>query len=108
MRTGRTSVKLVYHIPSAHDEDEDEDEDEEKKLKNVHMTVLCSLTPGKVCASSSSMREIRVETCFLYRLSRRLLMWFLSKMSSTFSSFLAKSASLDHFRLPLLNFRLFL
>ncbi|KZT08372.1 uncharacterized protein LAESUDRAFT_712896 [Laetiporus sulphureus 93-53] len=46
--TGRTSVKLVYHTPSAHDEDEDEDEDEEKKLDDVHMTVLCSLTPGKI------------------------------------------------------------
>lgn len=54
--SGRTTVKLVYRRPGADEPDsdeEDEDEDEEKEKENdnseLETTVLCSLTPGKVC-----------------------------------------------------------
>lgn len=46
--TGRTSVKLTYTRPVKVDEEEDEDEEDEDEAAQVE-TVLCSLTPGKVC-----------------------------------------------------------
>lgn len=51
---GRTSVKLVYIGPSG-DESEDDDEEEDAEAEDkpgseaAVSTVLCSLTPGKVC-----------------------------------------------------------
>ncbi|PCH43808.1 hypothetical protein WOLCODRAFT_104216 [Wolfiporia cocos MD-104 SS10] len=50
---GRTTVKLVYKVPTVEsgDEDEDEDEDDEEQEKGsieLRSTVLCSLTPGKI------------------------------------------------------------
>lgn len=51
--SGRTTLKLVYFGPGAEDsddDDEDEDGDEEKEQNAEPIgTVLCSLTPGKVC-----------------------------------------------------------
>lgn len=44
--TGRTSVKLTYTRPVKVDDDSDEEEEEEAAQVE---TVLCSLTPGKVC-----------------------------------------------------------
>lgn len=44
--TGRTSVKLTYTRPVKVDEEEDEDDEDEAAQVE---TVLCSLTPGKVC-----------------------------------------------------------
>jgi FK506-binding nuclear protein len=44
--TGRTSVKLTYTRPVKVDEEEEEDDEDEAALVE---TVLCSLTPGKVC-----------------------------------------------------------
>ena len=45
--TGRTSVKLTYTRPIKIDDDEDEEEEDEEPAQVE--TVLCSLTPGKVC-----------------------------------------------------------
>jgi FK506-binding nuclear protein len=45
--TGRTSVKLTYTRPVKVDDDSDEEEEEEEAAQVE--TVLCSLTPGKVC-----------------------------------------------------------
>lgn len=47
---GRTSVKLIYTRPVKVSDDSDEDEDEDEETALVE-TVLCSLTPGKVCPS---------------------------------------------------------
>ena len=44
--TGRTSVKLTYTRPVKVDEEEDDDDEDEAAQVE---TVLCSLTPGKVC-----------------------------------------------------------
>lgn len=44
--TGRTSVKLTYTRPVEVDEEEDDDDEDEAAQVE---TVLCSLTPGKVC-----------------------------------------------------------
>ena len=44
--TGRTSVKLTYTRPVKADEEEDDDDEDEAAQVE---TVLCSLTPGKVC-----------------------------------------------------------
>lgn len=49
--SGRTTVKLIYRPPIARDsddEDEDEDDDESDPSKDLSVTVLCSLTPGKI------------------------------------------------------------
>ncbi len=51
--SGRTTIKLVYRRPGADEPDsEDEEDDEEKENDNSDLstTVLCSLTPGKVCS----------------------------------------------------------
>lgn len=56
----RTSVKLTYQAPGGPDEeddDEEDDEDEEEGGEPV-TTVLCSLTPGKVCDSSYATLNI--------------------------------------------------
>ena len=47
---GRTSLKLTYH-PAGSDESDDEDEEESNEDEDTEpvTTVLCSLTPGKVC-----------------------------------------------------------
>ena len=55
----RTSVKLTYQAPGAPDEDEDEeDEDDEEEGGEPVTTVLCSLTPGKVCGGSCVILNI--------------------------------------------------
>jgi hypothetical protein len=46
---GRSSLKLIYRSPSADDDDEDEDDEDAEDSEEVVDTVLCSLTPGKVC-----------------------------------------------------------
>ena len=52
---GRTSVKLTYTQPkpSDSDEEDEDEEDEDKEDEDTEdepiSTVLCSLTPGKVC-----------------------------------------------------------
>ena len=43
---GRTSVKLTYTRPGKVVDDDSDEEEEEAALVE---TVLCSLTPGKVC-----------------------------------------------------------
>lgn len=52
--SGRTTVKLNYIIPSADDseeeDEEDDEDDEDEKPPRMMTTVLCSLTPGKVCS----------------------------------------------------------
>jgi FK506-binding nuclear protein len=48
---GRTSIKLTYTRPvKVDDSDEEEDGDEAALVE----TVLCSLTPGKVCHKLTS------------------------------------------------------
>ena len=44
---GRTSVKLTYTRPVKVDDESDEEEDGDEAA--LVETVLCSLTPGKVC-----------------------------------------------------------
>lgn len=49
----RTTIKLVYRRPGSDEpdsEDEEDDEEEENDNSELSTTVLCSLTPGKVCA----------------------------------------------------------
>jgi FK506-binding nuclear protein len=58
--TGRTSVKLTYTRPVKVDDDSDEEEDGDEAAQVE--TVLCSLTPGKVCHKL-------IVTRFLTRLS---------------------------------------
>lgn len=82
--SGRTTVKLNYIIPSADDseeeDEEDEEDDEDEKPPRMMTTVLCSLTPGKVCSiyvpiSFSSNHQYTFAGC-VRRLNRRL--WMLS------------------------------
>ena len=47
----RTTVKFTYKTPGAPDDEDFEDEEEESAIQPTTTTVLCSLTPGKVCAS---------------------------------------------------------
>lgn len=66
---GRTSVKLTYQAPGAPDEDDEDEEDEEEEGGEPVTTVLCSLTPGKVCNRSytilmqmrDSLSHIKIE-----------------------------------------------
>ena len=91
--SGRTSVKLTYEPPKpSHDsddeeaeEDEDEDDDDEPVT-----TVLCSLTPSKVCIIAHLCTAI--QTNLLVRLSKLLLTSFSRRTSTSFSRLLAKSA----------------
>jgi FK506-binding nuclear protein len=46
--SARTSVKVTYNTPVK--VDEDDNEDDENGPEPLTTTVLCSLTPGKVCA----------------------------------------------------------
>lgn len=48
---GRTSVKMTYTMPGASNSDDEDDEEEEEEEEDSEpiTTVLCSLTPGKVC-----------------------------------------------------------
>ena len=48
---GRTTLKLVYFGPAATEESDVEEEEEEEQDAEPIATVLCSLTPGKVCAN---------------------------------------------------------
>ena len=62
--SGRTTVKLVYRTPGQGGDSDEEDEDEEDKEEDededkpgqLSTTVLCSLTPGKVCRGDGSFR----------------------------------------------------
>lgn len=59
--SGRTTVKLIYRPPIARDsddEDEDEDDDESDPSKDLSVTVLCSLTPGKACIHALNLLPI--------------------------------------------------
>lgn len=47
-KDGRSTIKLLFHDITADDSDEDED-DESKAKAPLTETILCSLTPGKVC-----------------------------------------------------------
>ena len=50
----RTSVKLTYQsLATVDDDDEEDEEDEDEPYGAAVTTVLCSLTPGKVCALPS-------------------------------------------------------
>ena len=55
--SSRTSLKLRYLAPSATEESDTDEEKEEKEDEEedavIIETVLCSLTPGKVCYSLS-------------------------------------------------------
>lgn len=51
--SSRTTIKLVYRRPGSDEPDSEDDEDDEEKENDnsdLSTTVLCSLTPGKVCA----------------------------------------------------------
>lgn len=51
-QSARTSLKFTYNKPIRMDDSEDEDE-EPPTDESTASTVLCSLTPGKVCAQLS-------------------------------------------------------
>ena len=54
----RTSIKLTYQgpiLPHEHEDDEEHDEEEDEERETL-TTILCSLTPGKVCHCLTYLR----------------------------------------------------
>lgn len=87
----RTSVKLIYETPSRIGEDgELEDEKSETSESAKTTTILCSLTPGKVCTTYSPCRNDHL-IMLLTRLSKLLWTLFWLNMMKSNLRLLAKS-----------------
>lgn len=88
---GRTSLKMIFPTETDQDSDEEDEEKDDDDDILLSTTVLCSLTPGKVCCVYLMAHVCYLTPCATYRLNRCPLTLSLKVTTSSCSRLLARS-----------------